>query len=942
MSLLLLVCFATHTGEAQSNNRTNIESNRIAPENRLVDKGGNTLTTFREINGVAASGIQDVTESVLVASYSFNGDLLDEVGVSHGTNHGAFFGTDRFGNPSSAVCFDGLESFINLGDLNMPDEGAVAEDVTHTMWFKIDPESGGGGIFTRRTDEWQAYLTFYYNPNQPNNMQRIEQRYPQPDPSNPSIVLVPEGPFYLPAGNGMSAVLGEWQHAAFSKKGTEYVIHINGELVATYTDSYDFTFEGDYAGFGDAIMGEAPAWSTDDHGRAMFKGCVDDLRVYEGGLSDDGIMDEFEETRANLWAFEMTAIHNDFYATVTMGMADDATDGLDPEIDTPEPPPAENPVRAYFYRPEWDGSLTDYYIADIREFRDLSIDNETWEVTLFSDEVGEVDVFFERFAEYDLSVTVRNSDGDVILFNEDDYIFGFSYESDGETAETFFVTIGAMIPPDLYIGDNFNGPALWYHGIDRELTWEVIPGSAPLTVTIEFASDFLETYTEIFSDDGSANSFLFDVPFIEYTYFGSFRITVTDGVTELVYVTEEPITIADNTQIVEYSAGWQLVSSPFESNVTEADEENSPFFLFNWNGYAYEQNEFISEYYGYWLGGYSDGFTTATGTIFENDLAVMYGPGWNLIGSPIFRMIYADSLVVTSDGISYSYEDAISEGLITAAYEFTGMGYEEAEDVIPFVGYWLGVIAEDGVMVTYPIHRFTEDPDLFTSDVSDDEIFALISVEDGALKQELRLGTNTRMKPIPPAGPDGNIVGLLGQESVLGNLYMETLISKDETTETQLRARGNNRQVKISWDGQDFLDLNFKIRMSDGSEHDLTRSGSVIWNTANTAPVIVSGPETTSAENLFEEIPLQISLSQNYPNPFNPTTTIGFAIPESGVVTLKVYNMLGHEVKTLISSQMNAGSHTVTFDASNLASGMYFYRLESRGIILGRTMMLIK
>lgn len=72
-------------------------------------------------------------------------------------------------------------------------------------------------------------------------------------------------------------------------------------------------------------------------------------------------------------------------------------------------------------------------------------------------------------------------------------------------------------------------------------------------------------------------------------------------------------------------------------------------------------------------------------------------------------------------------------------------------------------------------------------------------------------------------------------------------------------------------------------------------------------------------------------LSQNYPNPFNPTTKIDFSIPKSGFVTIKIYDILGKEVKSLLSQNMTSGAYTVTFDASKLSSGTYFYRLDVNG-----------
>jgi hypothetical protein len=90
------------------------------------------------------------------------------------------------------------------------------------------------------------------------------------------------------------------------------------------------------------------------------------------------------------------------------------------------------------------------------------------------------------------------------------------------------------------------------------------------------------------------------------------------------------------------------------------------------------------------------------------------------------------------------------------------------------------------------------------------------------------------------------------------------------------------------------------------------------------------------------EIPNAFSLSQNYPNPFNPSTKIDFAIPTSGLVQLKIYDMLGREVESIVNKDMTAGSYTVNFDASRLATGVYFYKLISGGFVDTKKMVLVK
>lgn len=101
--------------------------------------------------------------------------------------------------------------------------------------------------------------------------------------------------------------------------------------------------------------------------------------------------------------------------------------------------------------------------------------------------------------------------------------------------------------------------------------------------------------------------------------------------------------------------------------------------------------------------------------------------------------------------------------------------------------------------------------------------------------------------------------------------------------------------------------------------------------------------ESTTAINENEEvIPSEFALYQNYPNPFNPSTKIQYQIPKGGIVTIKVYNLLGSEVATLVDEEKVAGNYEVTFDSSELTSGVYFYSLQSGVFIDTKKMILIK
>ncbi len=100
-------------------------------------------------------------------------------------------------------------------------------------------------------------------------------------------------------------------------------------------------------------------------------------------------------------------------------------------------------------------------------------------------------------------------------------------------------------------------------------------------------------------------------------------------------------------------------------------------------------------------------------------------------------------------------------------------------------------------------------------------------------------------------------------------------------------------------------------------------------------------PPVTGVHNQ-PSVPLEYGLNQNYPNPFNPATTITYVLPEAGLVTLKIYNTLGEEVARLVNGREIAGRHTISFDASRLASGLYYYRLATPNFTDVKKMVLIK
>jgi len=124
----------------------------------------------------------------------------------------------------------------------------------------------------------------------------------------------------------------------------------------------------------------------------------------------------------------------------------------------------------------------------------------------------------------------------------------------------------------------------------------------------------------------------------------------------------------------------------------------------------------------------------------------------------------------------------------------------------------------------------------------------------------------------------------------------------------------------------------------------LDLDGNIIrgWSVTSTGGIAGYYELLTGVSNNQNEVPSNYALSQNYPNPFNPSTKISFSLPKAGNVKLVVYDILGREVTTLVNDYLNASNHTVDFNASTLASGVYVYRIEAGSFTAAKKMMLIK
>ena len=139
-----------------------------------------------------------------------------------------------------------------------------------------------------------------------------------------------------------------------------------------------------------------------------------------------------------------------------------------------------------------------------------------------------------------------------------------------------------------------------------------------------------------------------------------------------------------------------------------------------------------------------------------------------------------------------------------------------------------------------------------------------------------------------------------------------------------------------------FYRLNINEIITSGAEMhfrvDIASNGSLFWS--DTFKIdIVTGVADPSGE---QDNPTEFALHQNYPNPFNPETAIEYSIPKRDFASLKVYDLLGNEIQTLVNELVNAGAYSVTFDARKFSSGLYSYKLEAGEFVKTKKMLLIR
>jgi uncharacterized protein (TIGR02145 family) len=665
---------------------------------------------------------------------------------------------------------------------------------------------------------------------------------------------------------------------------------------------------------------------------------------FDSGLSGRGYSvrcikdntDTGSEFDLNNWRMPFNASIGTYSSLATIGVDPTVTDENELNIPSPPPPPG-NYVRAVFKIAD-NGELGNEFSSDIRQSVDLEKYAVDWTVHVTSPVAGELNITVQRPIGLDLPISL--SSGDIKYTNLEGNL-SFNLNHDGQKVWSFNVTLGDTIPPEIIAHPMFEGPAIWDNTLKHTLFWTIIEDNLLESVVLEHSADNGDTWEALYTGTDDTYEWMIEST-IPINELNKFRITATDGVGNIsVYETSEPITTASRYQEIPYEAGWSMVGAPFITMDENLSTFNAPY-RFRWGWLDYASDHRYMQGTGYWVGALEAGFDTVYGTIVDSTHTTWVSEGWRLMTVPLLRTVYVDSVIV---GTHYSdevvlYADLIDQEIITPPYYFDGEAYIEVDRFEPFKAYWIGTVIEyDSRQLQFPIHVYPKETSLKRM-INEGSNYFAINIELSNQKQLLKIGTKGLSNRIsPPSIPNGSRIGFKSTPTPLGNLYLSEIVELGDVTR-QIDITNYAGLYVISWDAQEIQDMLGYLVLHDGRKVDLSVSGSIELNTKDDFPNVELSPLVTSAPP--SDIPFTVELRQNYPNPFNPTTSIAYHLPETGQVSLTVHDLLGRVVAVLESGIVQAGSHTIHFDASHLSSGVYLYQLKTAEKTLTRKFLLLK
>jgi hypothetical protein len=349
-------------------------------------------------------------------------------------------------------------------------------------------------------------------------------------------------------------------------------------------------------------------------------------------------------------------------------------------------------------------------------------------------------------------------------------------------------------------------------------------------------------------------------------------------------------------------ANWNMVSLPLSPGIAIKDSvfPTSISDAFAYNG-SYIESPLLKFSEGYWLK-FPDPQQIILHGVDIDSVSIPVNPGWNLIGSISYPV--AAAMVTPQD-------------IIRSVFFRYKTGYIEADTLEPMHAYWIKTSASGNLILSYNANIALSKGSLSGNPLNLLNRLAIADskLNEGTLYFGSRANIDITRYILPPLPPEG----MYDVRFATGNML--AIAGEQKENEIPIRIQSAEYPVTLRWEMQDATQSGSLI--VNGRITRMRQSGSIVVGDPNSEIKLSLTP------SVLEELPKEYTLGQNYPNPFNPATTIRYTLPSESRVQLTIYNILGQVVSVLRDGVEDAGYRSINWNASNVASGIYFYRLEA-------------
>jgi photosystem II stability/assembly factor-like uncharacterized protein len=365
-----------------------------------------------------------------------------------------------------------------------------------------------------------------------------------------------------------------------------------------------------------------------------------------------------------------------------------------------------------------------------------------------------------------------------------------------------------------------------------------------------------------------------------------------------------------------FNRNWNMISLPLTLTTDGRKTTIFPMATSEAYGYnhRYETFDTLKNRMGYWLK-FPTAKTLALEGLPRTSDTIEVLSGWNMIGSISSVVAVKNITQIPSNIVVGNY------------YTFAG-GYITSDSIRSAKGYWIKV-SSSGKLVLSSTGSNAKLPSTISSATDELKLFNSITFFDQEGNHQTLYFSKmanptmtTEHNELPPLPPQGIFDARFNSDRTLELLPIES-------SSCTVRIQSGAYPIRVSWHiaqaGIKSVTLIDPTTGKSLNPHESGIDGNVVIQNSSITKIELKLDRTSA-------VPKEYSLKQNYPNPFNPTTKVAFDLPTQAIITLKVFNILGQEVVTLADNEnYAAGSHSLIFNASNLGSGIYFYRLIAHG-----------